>query len=330
VVSRALDGESDQIKERIIAVEVFGRDPSSDLDHNSIVRVGAREVRKRLVQYYAAEGADATIRIDLPTGRYSPSFQELRAAVSPAPLAVVSSNAISGAGRRRMWVWIALTMLATLALTVLARRTWQPPAQPFDVFWWPLLQQKTPTLIVMPVRDKYVGLGDSAAAFDLGALMGKQGHPAHVRIAGKLEFADLCDSGAVLIGAYTNRWTTEILKDARYRFGLSGDNPAVIDSKGGRVWTLGANTSDENENKDYMIIGRVLQNSTGQFVVTAAGLTQYGTGEAGRILTTPDLLTGILAGLPAVWRTRNLELVLHSETVGDFPGPPTVVAWWIW
>ncbi|MDQ1470091.1 MAG: hypothetical protein QOJ99_1571, partial [Bryobacterales bacterium] len=181
----------------------------------------------------------------------------------------------------------------------------------------------------LPIKDKYVGFGDSAAAFDLGALMGKQGHSAHIRIASKLQFADLCDSGAVLIGAYTNRWTMELMKGVRYRFGLAGLNPAVIDSTSGHVWSLGEKAGDESSTQDYMIISRVLQNSTGQFVVTAAGLTQYGTGETGRILTSPDILTSILTKLPDGWKTRNLQLVLHSEIVGDFPARPTLVAWWI-
>ena len=55
-VEHALKGDTENIKERALAVEVFGRSAGSDLDHDSIVRVGAREVRKRLLQYYSAEG----------------------------------------------------------------------------------------------------------------------------------------------------------------------------------------------------------------------------------------------------------------------------------
>src|ERR1700722_10376918 len=66
VVTKTLEGESDGIKEGTRAVEVFGRNADRDLDHDSIVRVGAREVRKRLIQYYATEGVKAAIRIDLP------------------------------------------------------------------------------------------------------------------------------------------------------------------------------------------------------------------------------------------------------------------------
>src|ERR1039458_615484 len=52
-IDKALEGDVDSLKERTIAVEVFGRNADADLDHDSIVRVGAREVRKRLEHYYA-------------------------------------------------------------------------------------------------------------------------------------------------------------------------------------------------------------------------------------------------------------------------------------
>src|ERR1039458_3103331 len=51
VCGEALSGAAASLKERTIAVEVFGRNPKSDLADDTIVRVGAREVRKRIMQY---------------------------------------------------------------------------------------------------------------------------------------------------------------------------------------------------------------------------------------------------------------------------------------
>ena len=76
VCDRALQGDLGALKERTIAVEVFGRQPHIDLGEDTIVRVGAREVRKRLAQYYVTpEGVAAEIRIDLPSGSYAPDFR---------------------------------------------------------------------------------------------------------------------------------------------------------------------------------------------------------------------------------------------------------------
>src|SRR5450755_3451680 len=66
ICEKSLAGEADTLKERTIAVEVFGRAPQSDLGEDTIVRVGAREVRKRLAQFYVTpEGAASEVRIDL-------------------------------------------------------------------------------------------------------------------------------------------------------------------------------------------------------------------------------------------------------------------------
>src|SRR5579863_10125301 len=84
VCDKALSGESGALKERTIAIEVFGRSPHSELGEDTIVRVGAREVRKRLAQYYVTpDGAASEIRIDLPSGAYSPEFRYSR--VMPEP-----------------------------------------------------------------------------------------------------------------------------------------------------------------------------------------------------------------------------------------------------
>src|SRR6266581_1986038 len=57
VCDKFLEGQPGALKERTIAVEVFGRHPDSDLAEDTIVRVGAREVRKRLAQYYVSPEA---------------------------------------------------------------------------------------------------------------------------------------------------------------------------------------------------------------------------------------------------------------------------------
>ena len=84
-IDKALEGDVDSLKERTIAVEVFGRNADADLDHDSIVRVGAREVRKRLEHYYATEGTNDRIRIELPTGSYIPTFYTAGAVAVPEP-----------------------------------------------------------------------------------------------------------------------------------------------------------------------------------------------------------------------------------------------------
>jgi len=74
VVEQSLAGNADQVKERSIGMDVFGRPPGYDANADPIVRVAAGEIRKRLAQYYYDQSNDDGIRIELPTGSYVPVF----------------------------------------------------------------------------------------------------------------------------------------------------------------------------------------------------------------------------------------------------------------
>jgi hypothetical protein len=73
-VEQTLLGNGDQIKERNIGIEVFGRDPNYDTNADPIVRSTASEVRKRLAQYYIDPAHSGELQIDLPSGSYVAVF----------------------------------------------------------------------------------------------------------------------------------------------------------------------------------------------------------------------------------------------------------------
>ena len=77
VVEQAVAGNSDQLKERSIGMEVFSRSPGYDANADPVVRVTAGEIRKRLAQYYYDPTHTEEIRIELPTGSYVPVFLRL-------------------------------------------------------------------------------------------------------------------------------------------------------------------------------------------------------------------------------------------------------------
>ena len=63
------------LKESIVGVAVFGRDPGYDPKQDSVVRSEARRLRAKLIAYQAGEGARDSIVIDLPKGSYVPAFR---------------------------------------------------------------------------------------------------------------------------------------------------------------------------------------------------------------------------------------------------------------
>ena len=74
VCSKYFEHGADQIKEYNIAVEALGRPAAFDPRADSIVRVEAHRLRKRLKQYYEAEGAGHRVQIEIPAGQYAPRF----------------------------------------------------------------------------------------------------------------------------------------------------------------------------------------------------------------------------------------------------------------
>ena len=87
VVEKSLEGRDDEIKESVLAVEVFGRSPDHDPHQNSIVRTEASRLRTRLSVYYASEGKDDPVVIELPKGAYVPVLRQVTAPEisGPAP-----------------------------------------------------------------------------------------------------------------------------------------------------------------------------------------------------------------------------------------------------
>src|ERR1035438_10498570 len=79
VVGEALAGRADNLKERTLGVEVFGKDPTYDTTDDPIVRVTAGEIRKRIAQYYQEPGHEHELRIALPAGSYVPQFHAAHA-----------------------------------------------------------------------------------------------------------------------------------------------------------------------------------------------------------------------------------------------------------
>ena len=77
VVELRLRGDTCSLKEYALGVEVFGRGADFDPCTDTIVRVHARRLRSRLDAYYAGDGRDDPIRIDVPKGHYEPAFRRL-------------------------------------------------------------------------------------------------------------------------------------------------------------------------------------------------------------------------------------------------------------
>jgi len=88
VVERRLEGRVQELKESVIAIEVFGRRPDFDSRLDPVVRTEAARLRARLNEYYIKEGKADALVIELPKGGYVPLFREVekeRHVIAPIP-----------------------------------------------------------------------------------------------------------------------------------------------------------------------------------------------------------------------------------------------------
>jgi hypothetical protein len=85
VCDLTLHGESARINEYLVGSEVFGRGPGYSPNEDSVVRRQAHALRQKLQEYYAGEGAQSLVRLELPVGKYVPVFRQYTAPPAPVP-----------------------------------------------------------------------------------------------------------------------------------------------------------------------------------------------------------------------------------------------------
>ena len=127
VAEQHFAGKTEQIKEYSIAVHALHRQEQFDPQSDTIVRVSAHTLRKKLEHYYSTEGADHFIQIRLPAGKYvlqfwrkklvySPSQEPVDGATEP-PGPTISANRSDRRGSMYLGL-VAAIILLTLGLTI--------------------------------------------------------------------------------------------------------------------------------------------------------------------------------------------------------------------
>ncbi len=384
VCEKSLAGKAGDLKERTVAIDVFGRPPQSELAEDTIVRVGAREVRKRLAQFYVSpEGVASRVKIDLPAGSYAPEFHYVAPLIETEVVPPVSAPATLAPVRRRPALLIAGIVLVLVALIVGLLRLTGIAHKPdiLTKFWQPVFASNEPLLVgvaqplvyhpslralklnesrlppseipmqrplqlspkeldgsdLIPVPDQYVGYGDMVAANQITAMLARRGKSVRLRFASTISFADLRQTPVLLVGAITNHWTMEFQPGWRFQFTFhpasssvivdTADKPAPGEAQ--RQWSVPAK-GDGSATEDYVLICRLKNASTGGFIVVVAGVKQFGTEAAGRVVTDPDQLALVVHDLPAGWENKNLQVVLHVRVIGNTPAQPDVAASYVW
>jgi Tol biopolymer transport system component len=117
IVEQSLDGRGVELKEHVLAMEVYGKTADFDTGLDPIVRVDARRLRDKLREYYASAPHDAIV-ISVPKGSYAPTF-ETNGHVTPAAIdAIQPAPTFKSRGWSVRGAMVLLGVCATLALAI--------------------------------------------------------------------------------------------------------------------------------------------------------------------------------------------------------------------
>jgi hypothetical protein len=182
------------------------------------------------------------------------------------------------------------------------------------------------------VGARYVAIGDAVAIARIAALFQEHRRTYLIREHNLTTFADLRASPVVLIGMFSNAWTLQLGSDFRFVGRIEGDghHVGIFDrQRSDRAWRLPRPWPSLKVSRDYALVSRVVNPATGTSVITAAGLTPFGTAAAGEFITSPAHLERALADV-ANWWSRSLQIVLETDVIDGAASAPRVLATHVW
>jgi hypothetical protein len=253
---------------------------------------------------------------------------------------------------------LTLAKILLAAVAVAAASLPVKPADPLDSFWRPVFSSRNPILLCFGNVEggqrlqttpatvqgltllEYHGLPsemmlvpDAITVSRFAGLLQSKGKPYRVASQSEASFTDLQSGPAVLIGLANNDWTERLV--GKLRFTLDRRPPGKLlvrdsNNPGREDWMVDYCTPYLSFTRDYALVVRVLDPRTEQMVVTAAGLSAFGTLAAGEFLTIPEEFRKILSVAPNDWPQRNFELVLSTDVIRGKSGHPNIVAAQFW
>jgi hypothetical protein len=180
IFHHTLNDQVDELKERLIGIDLLGRETTYDTGSDAGVRVRANDVRKRLLAYHAACEGESNYTFDLPIGSYVPRF--FRSIPVSTEVPSLAEQQISSSIPQEQLASLSLRQLAMPTLIALFLCTicmrWQIAQEhPFTAFWQTVFQDHHATFY-MPAsrvdgRESLVSMDSLEASAPLFNLAGQ-------------------------------------------------------------------------------------------------------------------------------------------------------------
>jgi len=108
---------------------------------------------------------------------------------------------------------------------------------------------------------------------------------------------------------------------------------SIVDTKSSTPtqWVLDRSVQMATNNyRDYAIVARFTDPTTGKLAVVVAGIARGGTIAAGEFLTDPAYLAQLQGAVNAAGDKQNMEIVLSTQIIDGQPGSPKIEATYFW
>ena len=234
------------LKEYQIATEVLGRPAGFDPQSDSTVRVQAGRLRVKLAEYYAQEGANDPVLVEIPKGSYALTFT-LRPTSGPAVVAAqtfeLHEGKPQGQASNRGWAIAVIVLSALLASSfitsaiLLSQRTRQQTATAqsaapeLQVFWnrfvvspqQPWVIFSNGSFVGRPetgmryfnassdkrafILDHYTGVGEVLAIHQLDHVFGMLNRPLRVKRGALFSLDDAKNNDLIFVGSPSENLT---------------------------------------------------------------------------------------------------------------------------
>jgi hypothetical protein len=323
--------------------------------------MSAGEVRRRIAQYHHEKGHPSRVQIELPLGSYAPEFllHGLEADAPEAEPKHLTSSVKSAVSRRSPIRAIFFGLVAVLLVASgIAGFHYYGALSSGEAatlnLWNPLFNSPQPVLIVLGITHPgnmrpltqettfsdhvtnpyhHVSVSIAMALAHLSGVLENHKKAFDVKESPETNLTDIRSRPIILVGAINNDWTMRLLAPLRFHFTFEDNGVDSIDdaaNPGPTGWILDSSKPYLSITTDYAIVARFRDPTTEGPVMVIAGLGPYGTESASEFVQSPQRLAELAAKLPRGWETKNLEVVIKTNVIGDKAGPPILVSTYTW
>jgi hypothetical protein len=280
--------------------------------------------------------------------------------VVPVPVEAPVVETLPPVRRRRPVLLVTAGLVVAAILGAAAVLLWQYAERPVsvDAFWSPVLNGSDPVLFCIADQNQYsaialrdaadpskqitlqdnltaVVIDDLSPIVRIAGILQSNGKKYSLRGEGATNLMDLRNGPTVFVGAFDNAWTLRLTKGLRYHFANNADMSQfrIVDSSGTdqNRWVVNRLEQMSTKNyRDFAIIARFTDPTTGKPAIVVAGVGRGGTIAAGEFLTDPSNLAQLQRIVQGGGGKKNMELVLSTQVIDDESGTPKVEATYFW